>query len=93
MDFARDGDLSSPYVISLNIDINFSADGDKICIPIVEVILRTAAGDLERSKNQRYWTPPNTVLFPQFITEAAILHGEWDAGQILNIFSRSITDW
>ena len=44
------GDLSSPSVISLKIKIAFSADGEDIRLPIGEVLLCAAAGDLARSK-------------------------------------------
>ena len=52
--FALAGYLSSPSVVSLKIDISFAADGDKILLPIAEELLRGAAGDLARSKKQRY---------------------------------------
>ena len=93
MDFALAGDLSSPSVISFKIDIAFAADGDKIRLPIAEVLLCAAAGDLARSKKHRDWTPQNAVLLPSLLTEAAILHGELDAGDLLKIFARSITEW
>ena len=51
--FSLAGDLSSPSVISLKIKIAFSADGDKIRLPIAEVLLCAAASDLTRSKKQR----------------------------------------
>ena len=73
--FALAGDLSSPSVIYFNTDIAFAADGDKIRLPIAEVLLCAAAGDLARSKNQRDWTSRNSVLLLPFLTEAAILHG------------------
>ena len=38
--------LSSSSVISLKIEIAFSADGDKIHLPIAEVLLFAAAGNL-----------------------------------------------
>ena len=44
--FALAGDLSSPSVISLNIEIAFAADGDKIRLPIAEVLLCAAASNL-----------------------------------------------
>ena len=44
--FSVAGDLSSPSVISFNIEIAFAADGDKIRLPIAEVLLRAAAGNL-----------------------------------------------
>ena len=87
------GNLSSPFVISFKIKIAFAVDGNKIRLPIAEVLLRAASGDLTRSKNQRDWTPRNAFLLPPFLTETAILHGELDAGELLNIFARSITEW
>ena len=69
VDFALAGDRSSTSFISLNIDIAFAADGDKICLLIAEVLLRAATGNLAYSKKQRDWNLPNTVFLPQFITE------------------------
>ena len=60
-------------------------DGDKIHLPPPVTFAHL--------KKQRYWTPRNAVLLPPFLTEAAILHGESDAGELLKIFSRSITEW
>ena len=73
-------------------DISFETEGDKICLPITEFLLRSAAGDLVRSKNQRDWTPRNAVLIPPFFTEAAILNLESDAGEILKCFAQSVTE-
>ena len=80
------GSLSLPFVISLKIGIAFAVDGNNICLPIVEVLLYISAGNLACSKKQRYWTPRNAVLLPPFLTEAAILHGESDVGDLLKIF-------
>ena len=91
--FALAGDLSLPSVISLKIEIAFSADGDKMRLPIAEVLLCAAAGNLALSIKQRYWNPHNAVLLPLFLTEAAILHDKSDTGDLLNIFARSITAW
>ena len=52
MSFALADDLSSLSVISFNIEIAFAADGDKIHLPIVEFLLRAAAGNLARSKKK-----------------------------------------
>ena len=49
--FALAGDLSSTSVISLNIEIAFAADGNKIRLLIAKVLLGAAAGDLACSKN------------------------------------------
>ena len=48
----------------LKIKISFAPDGDKIHLPIAEVLLRAAAGYLAQAKKQRYWTPRNAVLLP-----------------------------
>ena len=92
MAFALAENLSSLSVISLKIEIAFAADGKNIRLPIMEVLLRATAGDLTNSKNQRDWTPRNAVLIPPLLTEAAIFHSESDAGEILKIFARSITE-
>ena len=44
--FSLAGDLSSPSVILFNIEIAFAADGKKIRLPIAEVLLRAATGNL-----------------------------------------------
>ena len=86
-DFALAGDLGSPSIISFNLEIAFAPEVEKIRLPITEVLLRAAAGDLARSKKQRDWKSLNTVLLPPFLTEVAILHGELDAGELLKIFT------
>ena len=91
--FSLVGNLSSPSVIPFNIEITFATDGKKIRLPIAKVLLCVAAEDLARSKKQRNWTSRNAILLPPFLTEAAILHREPDAGELLNIFARSITGW
>ena len=91
--FTLAGYLSSPSVISFNIEIAFATDGEKIRLPIAEVLYHATASDLAQSKKHRDWTTHNTVLLPPFRTEAAILHGESDAGELLKIFARSITRW
>ena len=57
VDFALLGYLRSTSVVSINMDIAFSADSNNICLQIAEVLLRAAASDLARSKNQQDWTP------------------------------------
>ena len=73
--FALAGDLSSPYGVSVNMDIASSADGDKIRLLITEVILCAAADNLLKSKKQQDWKPRNVVLLPPFLAESEILHG------------------
>ena len=51
--FALAGDLRSPSVVFLKICIAFVADGGKIRLLIAEVLLRTVAGNLARSKKQQ----------------------------------------
>ena len=51
--FDLEGDIISPSVISFNIEIAFATDSENILLPISEVLLCTAAGDLVRSKKQR----------------------------------------
>ena len=89
--FALACNLGSPSVISFNIEIAFATNGDKICLPIAEFLLCAAAGDLTRSKKQCDWTSCNAVLLPPFLSEAAILHGKSDAGELLKIFACFIT--
>ena len=91
--FALAGNLDSPSVISLNLEIAFATEGEKIRLPITDVLLCAAAGDLARSKNQRDCPSLNAVLLPPFLTEFSILHGESDKGELLKIFARSITEW
>ena len=67
-------------------------DGDKILLPIAEVLLRAVAGNLMRSKKQKDWTPCNAILLPPFLTEAEILDGETSGEELLKIFERSITE-
>ena len=62
--FALEGSLNSPSVVSININISFTMDGDKIRLLIPEVLLHAAAGNLARSKNRHYWKPRKAVLLP-----------------------------
>ena len=73
--FTLAGGLGSPSVIFFNLEIVLSTNGEKIRLPNAEVLLRTAAGDLARSKKQCDWTSGKAVLLPSFLTEAAIFHG------------------
>ena len=76
--FALAGNLDLPSVVFIKMYIAFAADGDKIRLPIMEVLLCTATGDLARSKKQRDLTPCNVILLPPFLAESAILNGELD---------------
>ena len=85
MAFAFANNLSSPSVISFIIEIAFNTDGKKIRLLIADVLLCAAAGNLTRPKKQRNWTSCNAVLLPSFLTEAAILHGDLYAGDLMKI--------
>ena len=80
-------------MISFNLEIAFSPDEEKIRLPITEGLLRVAAGDPKAPKKQRDWQSLNAVLLPPFLTEAVIIHGESDAGELLKIFAQAITEW
>ena len=62
-------------------------DGDKIRLPVTEVLLRAAVSDLAQSKNQQDWMLHNAVLLLTFLTEAIILDGGLDAEELLEIFA------
>ena len=53
--FALAGSLDSPLVVLIDIDIIFTMDDVKFCLPIAEVLLLSAKGDLVRFKKQWYW--------------------------------------
>ena len=74
--FAPEGSLNLFTSVSINSDIASSMAGDKIRLPIAEVIFRAADGDLVGSKKHRDWAPLNAVLLPSFLTEAEILDRE-----------------
>ena len=89
---ALTGSLNSLSVVSIKIIIVFSTDGEKICLPITEVLLCAAAGNIVWSKKQQDWMPRNAVLIPPFLTEATILDGGSDAGDLLKIFTQYVTE-
>ena len=62
--FALEGCLDSPSLVLVNINISFTMYGNKIRLPIPEVLLHTVAGNLARSKNRQYWKPRKAVLLP-----------------------------
>ena len=74
----------------VNSDIAFANAGDNIRIPIAGVILGATAGDLKRSKKQRYWVALNTILLPPFLTEAAILDGKTAVTNHFKVLSKCI---
>ena len=92
MAFALAGNLDQPSVISIKMEIAFAMDCRNIRLPIMEIYLCTAAGDLDQSKNQRDWTLRKAVLLPPFLAEATIPNRESDAGELLNIFTHSVIE-
>ena len=48
--FSLAGDIDSPSVVSTNMEINYVTNSDKIYLPITEVFLCAATGNLARSK-------------------------------------------
>ena len=89
--FALTVSLDSPSIVLIDVNIEFSMDGDKIRLPIAEVFLRDGAGNFARSKKRRDWTPQNSVLLLPLLTEAEILDGQTSVEYLLKIFMRSIT--
>ena len=74
VDFTLAGDISSPSAIFLKIEIAFATDGKNIRLPVTEVLLHAAAGNLARSKNQRVWNPISAVLISTNALSVFILH-------------------
>ena len=72
--------------------ITFSMYGNKIRLPITEVLLRAASGDLARLKKQQDWRPRNAVPLTSFLTDASILNRGLDAGELLKIFACSVME-
>ena len=52
--FYLTGSLHSPSVVSIDVNIAFTMDGDKIRLPIAELLLCAADGKLASSKKQIY---------------------------------------
>ena len=67
-------------------------EGDKIRLPITEIILQSAASNLTHSKKWQEWTLCNAVLLPAFLTEESILNRESDVGELLYIFARFVME-
>ena len=90
--FSLAGSLNSSSVISIDFNIAFSMDGNKIRLPISKIILCNATRNLPRSKKKRHWTSLNAVLLPTFLTEAAILDRKTSVEDILKTFTRTIPE-
>ena len=77
--FALAGYLESLTVLYIDAKRGFAVSGDKIRLPITEVLLCAIVGDLALSNKLRDWTSLNAILLPPFLTEAVILDGEISA--------------
>ena len=89
--FALVGSLNSTSIVSIDANIAFAMDGDRIRLPIYEVLLCAATGNLARSKNQRDWTPLNTIFLLPILMEAEIFDMETSMEDLLKIFACTIT--
>ena len=61
---------------SIDIERAFYGDGEKICLPTTEVLLRKAADKIAKLKKFWDWTSRNAVLLPPFLTEIVLANGE-----------------
>ena len=66
--FALTESLEALAVISIDADIAFANSGDKTRLPVTELLLRAAVGNLARPKKQRIWVAINAVILPPFLT-------------------------
>ena len=79
MVFALAGSLDSHSLFSININIVFIVNGDKISLRIADVLLRAAVRNFARSEKQQDWMTHNAIILPPFLTEGAILDKETSA--------------
>ena len=89
--FTLSGLLDSPSIVSINANIPFAIAGDNTRLPISEVLICAAVGNIARSNKKRDWDPIIYVLLPPFLTKALLLDGETSAEKLLKIFARTIT--
>ena len=86
------GSLESSAVVSIESNRAFTSAGENIRLPVMEVLLCSAVGNLARSKNLRYWESLKTSLFPPLLTEAVVLEGETPEAELLKIFADNISE-
>ena len=86
------GNIDSAYIVSIDMEIDFATDGNKIYLPITDVLLCSVSSNLALSKKQQYWMPRNAALLLPFLTEAEILNADSNAGELLNIFACSVME-
>ena len=84
--FALTVSLEATTVASIDIERAFYGDGEKICLPTTEVLLRKAAGKIAKLKKLWDWTSRNAVLLPPFLTEIVLTDGGTASEVLLQIF-------
>ena len=63
----------SPTLVSIITKHNFSRDGNKIRLPITEVIVFTTVSDLAQPKKLHYWVLIKSSLLPPLLDKSVIL--------------------
>ena len=76
--FTLAGYPKSLTVFVIDIEQALSSASNKICLPIIEVLLFAAARKLARLKNICNWVTMNIVLLPPCLIKAVILDGLLD---------------
>ena len=84
--------LESPVVVSINTKRAFDSAGEHIRLPVTEVLLCAAVGNIARLKNLRDWALLNAVPLPPFLMEAAILDGKTSSAELIKIFTAKIVE-
>ena len=64
----------SPTVVSVDAKHAYASTGDKIRLPITEVILCASIRDLAHLKKIQDWVPTNAVLLVPVLTKVAITY-------------------
>ena len=88
--FDLEGYLETPTLVWIDIKRTFAGNGEKIRLPMIEVFLHAAAGELAKLNKLRDWTSINAVLLPPFLTETVLTNVETSVEALLNIFSKRI---
>ena len=79
-------------MVSIDAYCEFSGSGEKILLPITEVLLRASIGSLVRSKKLCKRVVLNSVLLLQFLSKAVILEGEMQGAELLKAFAVNILE-
>ena len=87
------GYLESLTVVMIKDERAFAGPGKKIRLPTTEVFLRTAVGDISKSKNIRNWTELKDVLLSLFLTKAIVFDGETVEGELFKKSNANILEW